>query len=47
MIHFFGDPQSKIYALQSNADLHPEAIRKLSWLFGNMPRLDAASDGAP
>ena len=43
MIHFFGDPQSKIYALQSNADLHPEAIRKLSWLFGNMPRLDAAS----
>ncbi|EAR14487.1 phosphoribosylformylglycinamidine synthase [Robiginitalea biformata] len=43
MIHFFGDPQSKIFALQSNADLHPEAIRKLSWLFGNMPRLDAAS----
>ncbi len=43
MIHFFGDPQSKIYALQTSADLHPEAIRKLSWLFGNMPRLDTAS----
>ncbi len=43
MIHFFGDPESHIYALESGHALSPEDIGKLSWLFGNQPRLEAAS----
>ncbi|MEJ2162024.1 MAG: phosphoribosylformylglycinamidine synthase [Robiginitalea sp.] len=43
MIHFFGDPQSTVYALECNTDLRAETIEKLSWLFGNQPKLETAS----
>ncbi len=43
MIHFFGDPNSQIYALEAGHPLSPEDIRKLTWLFGNKPKLEAAS----
>ncbi|WP_445385319.1 phosphoribosylformylglycinamidine synthase [Robiginitalea sp. IMCC44478] len=43
MIHFFGDPQKTVYALDSGGDLDPETIAKLSWLFGNQPMLQGAS----
>lgn len=43
MIHFFGDSQSTVYALSSDTDLDAQTIEKLSWLFGNQPKLDAAS----
>ena len=43
MIHFFGDPSSLVYALESGQSLSPEDIRKLTWLFGNQPKLEAAS----
>ncbi|MBC2839425.1 phosphoribosylformylglycinamidine synthase [Robiginitalea sp. SC105] len=43
MIQFFGDPSSKIFAVQSEQPLTPEAILKLTWLFGNQPKLDSAS----
>jgi phosphoribosylformylglycinamidine synthase len=43
MIHFFGDPQSTVYALSCEGELSAENTAKLSWLFGDQPRLDAAS----
>ncbi|MDG1573463.1 phosphoribosylformylglycinamidine synthase [Robiginitalea sp. M366] len=43
MIHFFGDPQTQLYALQHQGELLPEDIAKLTWLFGNRPKLDTAS----
>ncbi|NKI32679.1 phosphoribosylformylglycinamidine synthase [Croceivirga thetidis] len=43
MIHFFGDPSSKVFALQTNQELSQKDQEKLSWLFGNQPQLEAAS----
>jgi phosphoribosylformylglycinamidine synthase len=43
MIHFFGDPQSTVYALACKSELSPETVQKLSWLFGNAPKLETAS----
>ncbi len=43
MIHFFGDSQTLVYALSSDADLDALTIEKLSWLFGNQPKLETAS----
>ncbi len=43
MIHFFGDPNTKVFALQTQDELTPEDQKKLSWLFGNQPKIAAAS----
>jgi len=43
MIHFFGDAATKVFALQTQHDLTSEDIEKLSWLFGNQPKIEAAS----
>ncbi|SFR31239.1 phosphoribosylformylglycinamidine synthase [Robiginitalea myxolifaciens] len=43
MILFFGDPQTKIYALQTNNTPSAADLEKLSWLFGNLPLLESAS----
>ncbi|SHI82435.1 phosphoribosylformylglycinamidine synthase [Arenibacter nanhaiticus] len=43
MIHFFGDLSTKIYAVQTNKDLSQEDTTKLTWLFGNQPKINAAS----
>jgi len=43
MIHFFGDPNSIVYALACKTELSPDTVKKLSWLFGNMPKLETAS----
>ena len=43
MIHFFGDPKIKVFALQTNNDITQEDQKKLSWLFGNQPKLNMAS----
>ena len=43
MIHFFGDPQSTVFALECALELNLETIDKLSWLFGGQPRLESAS----
>ncbi len=37
MILFFGNPTSKIYAVQTSLTLPVEDIRKLNWLFGDQP----------
>ncbi len=43
MIHFFGDLTAKIFAVQISTKLLQEDINKLSWLFGNQPKIDRAS----
>ncbi|UMB61052.1 phosphoribosylformylglycinamidine synthase [Lutibacter sp. A80] len=43
MIHFFGNQNSKIFAVQTAKELSQETIQKLNWLFGNQPKLDKAS----
>ena len=43
MIHFFGNQNSKVYAVQVTKELSTEAISKLVWLFGNQPKIEQAS----
>ena len=43
MIHFFGDVTSKVFAVQTKQEFTQENIQKLTWLFGNQPKLSAAS----
>src|SRR5690606_17998124 len=43
MIHFFGDPHTKVFAVQTNGELLLKDISKLVWLFGDRPKLNAAS----
>ena len=43
MIHFFGDPKTKVFALQTNQELSQKDQEKLTWLFGNQPKIEAAS----
>ena len=40
MIHFFGTPEVKVFAVQSDNDLTPETIAKLQWLFGDLPKIE-------
>ncbi|GGK49609.1 MULTISPECIES: phosphoribosylformylglycinamidine synthase [Flavobacteriaceae] len=43
MINFFGNQNSKIYAVQTYKELAQEDTQKLNWLFGNQPKLEEAS----
>ncbi len=43
MIHFFGNTNSKIFAVQTTKELSTETISKLVWLFGNQPKIEQAS----
>ena len=43
MIHFFGNQNSKVFAVQTTKELSAENISKLNWLFGNQPKINAAS----
>ena len=40
MIHFFGIPDSKVFAVQTASDLTSETIAKLQWLFGDQPKIE-------
>ena len=40
MIHFFGIPEIKVFAVQTVNDLTPETISKLQWLFGDQPKIE-------
>ncbi|MDP5158106.1 MAG: phosphoribosylformylglycinamidine synthase [Flaviramulus sp.] len=46
MIHFFGNETSKVFAVQTTKELSTETIAKLTWLFGNQPKIEQASLGA-
>jgi phosphoribosylformylglycinamidine synthase len=43
MIQFFGNKNSKIFAVQTSKELSNETIQKLNWLFGNQKQLHEAS----
>ncbi|MFH4964117.1 phosphoribosylformylglycinamidine synthase [Gaetbulibacter sp. M235] len=43
MIHFFGNENSKVFAVQTTKELSTETISKLEWLFGNQPKIERAS----
>lgn len=43
MIHFFGNQNSKLFAVQATKELSTETISKLTWLFGNQPKIEQAS----
>ncbi|WP_271766371.1 phosphoribosylformylglycinamidine synthase [Aquimarina algiphila] len=43
MIHFFGNQNEKVFAVQTDNEISPENIKKLIWLFGNQPQLSVAS----
>ncbi|AZQ44297.1 phosphoribosylformylglycinamidine synthase [Nonlabens ponticola] len=43
MIHFYGDPSTLVYAVQTTQELSDEDDKKLQWLFGNMPKIEAKS----
>ncbi len=43
MIHFFGNQNSTVFAVQATKELSTETISKLIWLFGNQPKIEQAS----
>ncbi|MBO0341366.1 phosphoribosylformylglycinamidine synthase [Flagellimonas profundi] len=43
MIHFFGDKATKVFAVQTAQEIAQEDTNKLVWLFGNQPKIEAAS----
>lgn len=43
MIHFFGDQKTTLFAVQSSQEFSNETISKLTWLFGNQPKINVAS----
>ncbi|GAA4817370.1 phosphoribosylformylglycinamidine synthase [Litoribaculum gwangyangense] len=43
MIHFFGNVNSVVFAVQTTKELSTETISKLVWLFGNQPKIEQAS----
>ncbi len=43
MIHFFGDASKKIFAVQAQGEFSKQDTEKLSWVFGNLPKLNVAS----
>ncbi|WP_370408016.1 phosphoribosylformylglycinamidine synthase [Tenacibaculum dicentrarchi] len=43
MIHFFGNVSSKIFTVQTTKELSTETISKLTWLFGEQPKINATS----
>ena len=43
MIHFFGNTNGKVFAVQTAEELSSEDISKLNWLFGNQSKIEQAS----
>jgi len=43
MIHFFGNVTSNIFAVQTTKELSTETTSKLTWLFGDQPKIEQAS----
>ncbi len=43
MIHFFGNVTGKVFAVQTTKELSTEIISKLTWLFGNQPKIEQVS----
>ncbi|WP_107038592.1 phosphoribosylformylglycinamidine synthase [Brumimicrobium mesophilum] len=46
MIHFFGNVNGKVFAVQTTKELSTETTAKLVWLFGDQSKIEQASLGA-
>ena len=40
MIHFFGNLNTKVFAVQTVSNITYETIAKLEWLFGDQPKIE-------
>ncbi|MGB1315457.1 MAG: hypothetical protein ACPG4Y_05520, partial [Chitinophagales bacterium] len=40
MIHFFGNPNTKVFTVHTSENLSSENIAKLSWLFGDVAKIE-------
>ncbi|WP_179345705.1 phosphoribosylformylglycinamidine synthase [Winogradskyella ursingii] len=43
MIHFFGNQNSTVFAVQATKELSTDTISKLTWLFGDQSKIEQAS----
>lgn len=43
MVHFFGEVNGKVFAVQTKQELSPKDIEKLTWLFGDKSKINMAS----
>lgn len=43
MIHFFGDIATKVFAVQTAQEITTDNIQKLTWLFGDRPKMEAGA----
>ncbi|MDG1246607.1 MAG: phosphoribosylformylglycinamidine synthase, partial [Polaribacter sp.] len=43
MIHFFGNTDSTLFAVQTTKELSKTTIAKLTWLFANQPKVEVSS----
>ncbi len=43
MIHFFGNTDSTLFAVQTTKELTKTTIAKLTWLFGDQPKIEVSS----
>ena len=43
MILFFGTVNEKVFAVQTQGDISPENQKKLTWLFGNQPKIEQSA----
>ena len=41
MLHFFGDASTKVFVVESTEQLPSTSLKKLNWLFGEMPKIEA------
>jgi phosphoribosylformylglycinamidine synthase len=46
MIHFFGNKDRKVYAVQTTKELTATTVSKLTWLFANQPKIEEATIAA-
>lgn len=40
MIHFFGNVENTVFAVQTHGNISEENSKKLEWLFGNQPKIE-------
>ena len=43
MIHFFGDVKNTVFAVQTSGDISEINNEKLTWLFGNQPKIEQSA----
>ena len=47
MIHFFGNAQNSVFAVQASKAFSKQTVAKLIWLFGNQPKIENLAIDTP